>query len=77
MKQMFHLQVEEAELGPRGQLKESSRQWVQLPGPEFTYKNHSLIEGVDYHTLTYTSRAIDTDNLNAPINTVITGKIFL
>jgi len=76
VKQMIHLQVEEAELGPRGQLNESSRRWVHLPGPEFSYKNHSLINGVDYHTLTYTARALDTDNVNGPLNTVITGLKF-
>lgn len=74
---MIHLQVEEAEIGPKGQFNESSRRWVQLPGPEFSYKNQTLINGVDYHKLTYTARALDTDNVNAPLNTVITGKTFM
>lgn len=71
---MFHLQVQEGILGPRGLINESSRQWVNTPGTEFSAKNTSLKEGVDYHTLTYTARAIDVDNVIAPNSMVITGK---
>lgn len=74
MKHMFHLQVQEGELHPRGLISESSRQWVDLPGPDFGFKNKSLINGVDYHTLSYTDRAIDIDNILAPKNMAITGK---
>lgn len=70
---MFHLQVQEGDLSSRGLISESSRKWVQVPGSEFTYKNKSLTEGVDYHALTYTARAIDFDNIIAPENMVITG----
>lgn len=74
MKQMFHLQVQEGELGPRGVINESSRQWVEVPGEEFTFRNKTLKEGVDYHVLSYTARDFDLDNVIAPPNTVITGK---
>lgn len=71
---MFHLQVQEGTLGPRGLINESSRQWVNIPGPEFSIMNKTLKEGVDYHTLTYTARAIDIDNVIAPDSMVITGE---
>lgn len=73
---MFHLQAQEGVLHPRGLISESSRQWVDLPGPEFGFKNKTLKNGIDYHTLSYTDRAIDIDNILAPANMVITGKIF-
>ncbi|XP_050526498.1 uncharacterized protein LOC126897171 isoform X2 [Daktulosphaira vitifoliae] len=76
IKQMFHLQVEEGIIGPHGSINESSRQWVDLPGPEFTYQNKTLLEGVDYHALSYTSRSIDLDNVMAPQNMVVTGVKF-
>lgn len=74
---MFHIQVQEGDLGARGLIKEQSRQWVEVPGPEFTYKNKTLKDGIDYHTLTYTARAIDFDNIMAPVNMVITGIFFI
>jgi len=74
---MFHLQIQEGKLGPRGSIDEHTRKWVNVPGSEFSYKNHSLKNNVDYHTLTYTARAIDLDNLIAPNYTVITGTTFL
>ncbi|XP_025191079.1 uncharacterized protein LOC112591459 isoform X2 [Melanaphis sacchari] len=76
VKQMFHLQAQEGELGPRGKIYESSRQWIQLPGFEFSPRNKTLKDGVDYHTLTYEARAIDIDNVIAPENTVVTGVKF-
>ncbi|XP_050438388.1 uncharacterized protein LOC126844318 isoform X2 [Adelges cooleyi] len=76
VKQMFHLQVEEGVLGPRGSINESTRRWVDLPVPGFTYQNVTLRDGVDYHTLSYTSRAIDLDNVMAPKNMVVTGVKF-
>jgi len=74
---MFHLQAQEGVLGPRGTIHEPSRQWIQVPGSDFSYKNKTLKDGVDYHTLTYEARTIDIDNVIAPENTVVTGKIFL
>lgn len=73
---MFHLQVEEGLLGPRGYIHELSRRWVDLPGPGFSYTNESLRDGVDYHTLSWTSRAIDLDNVVAPKNMIVTGKSY-
>lgn len=70
---MFHLQVQEGDLGPRGQIVESSRHWVEVPGPEFSFNNKTLKNGVDYHTLTYTARALDLDEVFAPMDTVVTG----
>lgn len=70
---MFHLQIQEGDLGPRGLIVESSRRWVKVPGPEFSFKNKTLKDGVDFHTLTYTARAIDLDEVYAPTNTVVTG----
>lgn len=78
VKQMFHLQVEEGKLGPRGSINETTREWVSIPGPEFSFRNTSLKNGVDYHTLTYTDRSIDLDSVIAdnPKENVITGNFF-
>lgn len=70
---MFHLQVQEGFLGVRGMINETTRQWVEVPGPEFSFKNKTLEDGVDYHKLKYTARIIDLDNVIAPENMVITG----
>ncbi|XP_022176915.1 uncharacterized protein LOC111038214 isoform X1 [Myzus persicae] len=76
VKQMFHLQAQEGELGPRGAIIESSRRWIEVPGSEFSYRNKTLKDGVDYHTLTYEARIMDIDNVIAPENTVVTGLKF-
>ncbi|XP_025418237.1 uncharacterized protein LOC112688982 isoform X2 [Sipha flava] len=76
IKQMFHLQVQEGDLGPRATINEDSRQWVELPGTSFTFRNKTLKNGVDYHTLSYASRSIDLDNVMAPEKMVITGVKF-
>lgn len=76
VKQMFHLQAQEGELGPRGAIIESSRRWIEVPGSEFSYRNKTLKDGVDYHTLTYEARIMDIDNVIAPENTVVTGEMF-
>lgn len=70
---MFHLQVQEGHLGVRGVINETTRHWVKVPGPEFSFKNSTLKDGVDYHKLKYTARTIDLDNVMAPENMVITG----
>jgi len=75
VKQMFHLQVEEGKLGTRGSINESTRHWVPVPGPEFSFRNTSLKNGVDYHSLTYDKRSIDLDSVIAPKEMVITGKL--
>lgn len=71
---MFHIQVEQGLLGSKGTIKDETREWVPVPGPEFSFKNTSLKSEVDYHILTYTERAIDLDNLIVPENTVVTGN---
>ncbi|XP_026816219.1 uncharacterized protein LOC113555852 isoform X2 [Rhopalosiphum maidis] len=76
VKQMFHLQAQEGVLSHRGTIHEPSRQWIQVPGSDFSYKNKTLKDGVDYHTLTYEARTIDIDNVIAPENTVVTGVKF-
>ncbi|XP_027850312.2 uncharacterized protein LOC114129706 isoform X2 [Aphis gossypii] len=76
VKQMFHLQAQEGVLGPRGTIHESTRQWIEVPGFEFSFKNKTLKDGVDYHKLTYEARTIDIDSVLAPENTVVTGVKF-
>ncbi|XP_050531458.1 uncharacterized protein LOC126900066 isoform X2 [Daktulosphaira vitifoliae] len=73
---IFHLQVQEGILGPRGYINESSRSWVTLLRPEFIYNNSLPQEGVDFFKLSYFSRTIDIDNVMAPKTTVVTGVKF-
>lgn len=74
---IFHIQVQEGKLGPHGYINESTRSWVTLPGPDFSFYNRSLQDGVDFHKLSYYSRTIDTDNVVAPKNKVVTGNSIL
>lgn len=72
---MFHLQVQEGQLGPRGLISEPSRKWVPISA-DLRHTNSMLKNGFDYHRLTYTNRTIDLDNVIAPKNMLVTGKIF-
>ncbi|XP_041979505.1 uncharacterized protein LOC121733355 isoform X2 [Aricia agestis] len=70
--QVFHLQVSEGHLGPRGNVTPGG--WV--PVQRFAITDKGVREGEDYHTLTYERRAIDLDELEAPVGRVLTGVRF-
>lgn len=68
-RRVFHLEISEGKLGERGTVTPGS--WVPLR--KFDPVDEDVIEGVDYHTLTYEKRAIDLDELDSPAGYVMTG----
>ncbi|XP_034101872.1 uncharacterized protein LOC117566450 [Drosophila albomicans] len=73
---IFHLQIQQGELLPRGLINESTVEWK--PVDNYEIGDSSVKEGVDYHTLTYQNRAIDLDEVTKPDDTtfVVTGVRF-
>lgn len=68
---IVHLQIQEGRLMPRGAINSSSIQW--RPVAEFRMTDRAIRRGVDYHTLSWNSRAIDTDDLEVELHHVVTG----
>lgn len=66
---VFHLQIHQGSLGERGLVKDG--EWV--PVQKFEPTDVDIVEGRDYHTLTYERRAIDLDELDSPAGHVLTG----
>ncbi|XP_060651515.1 uncharacterized protein LOC132788200 [Drosophila nasuta] len=73
---IFHLQIQQGELLPRGLINESTVEWK--PVENYEIGDTTAKEGVDYHTLTYQNRAIDLDEVTKPddITFVVTGVRF-
>ncbi|XP_037294330.1 uncharacterized protein LOC115442913 isoform X3 [Manduca sexta] len=69
---VFHLQVHEGTLKERGTVEPSG--WV--PVNKFDPNDPGMMDGIDYHTLTYEKRAIDLDELDSPEGHVLTGVRF-
>lgn len=70
---IIHLQIQEGELGPRGNIKNGTLRWV--PVDDFRITDRNVYNGKDYHTLSSDKRAIDLDNLEAEEGHILTGKI--
>jgi len=71
---IFHLQVQEGELLPLGVINGTTLRWK--PVDSYSISDKDVSENVDYHTLTYEKRSIDLGDLNAKINSVVTGLRF-
>lgn len=69
---IMHLQVQEGELLPHGGIDQESVSWK--PVPDFYIDDMNTKEGVDYHTLSWKSRALDLDDIKLPPNCLLTGK---
>lgn len=68
------MQIQEGQLQQRGFINASSLSW--RPVSEFKLLDRGIKTGVDYHTLTWDRRAIDLDDLLAPVDHVVTGVRF-
>lgn len=68
---VVHLQIQEGRLQANGKVDNGSVAWIPVDNYSITDKN--VFTGEDYHTLTWTKRAMDLDDLKAPENHVITG----
>ncbi|XP_035439759.1 uncharacterized protein LOC118269000 isoform X1 [Spodoptera frugiperda] len=69
---VFHIQIYQGKLVERGFVESSEEVLAQAFDPE----QAGVLEGVDYHTLTYERRAIDLDELDSPSGHVLTGARF-
>ncbi|KAH8388542.1 hypothetical protein KR093_009159 [Drosophila rubida] len=54
---VFHIQIQQGQLLPRGAINESTLDWI--PVDDYKINDTTVMDGVDYHTLTYTSRSLD------------------
>ncbi|XP_060650929.1 uncharacterized protein LOC132787693 [Drosophila nasuta] len=73
---IFHLQIQQGELLPRGAVNKSTVEWK--PVDDYKISDSNITEGVDYHEMSYEKRAIDLDEI---LNThqrssVVTGLCF-
>ncbi|KAL7729796.1 hypothetical protein ACLKA6_014660 [Drosophila palustris] len=73
---VFHLQIQQGKLLPFGVIDETTLDWKPLD--EYHIDDKNIAEGVDYHTMDYSSRSIDLDNImNTGDNSfVVTGICF-
>lgn len=70
---IFHLQIQQGELLPHGEINETSVEWVPINA--FGIKDEGVQVGVDYHMLTWQARAIDLDDIKVPAGYILTGNI--
>ncbi|XP_043641072.1 uncharacterized protein LOC122611804 [Drosophila teissieri] len=72
---IFHLQVQEGELLPRGAINETTLQWK--PVDSYSTLDKNVTDTVDYHKLSYESRSLDLGDVKAENNSaVVTGLRF-
>ncbi|XP_030378227.1 uncharacterized protein LOC115626861 isoform X2 [Scaptodrosophila lebanonensis] len=72
---IFHLQIQEGELLPRGNINQTSLTWK--PVDNYNIFDRDVIKGVDYHSLSYESRSVDLDDINTDDPSfVVTGVRF-
>ncbi|KAJ8731650.1 hypothetical protein PYW07_004814 [Mythimna separata] len=69
---VFHIQIYQGKLVERGFVESSEEVLAQAFDPTLG----DGVEGRDYHTLSYESRAIDLDELDSPSGHVLTGARF-
>ncbi|OAD55644.1 hypothetical protein WN48_04521 [Eufriesea mexicana] len=71
---IIHMQIQEGELMPRGNINKISLQWK--PIEEFSVLDNNVKNGVDYHTLSWANRGLDLDDLSLDTNHLLTGVRF-
>ncbi|XP_034671391.1 uncharacterized protein LOC117903453 isoform X2 [Drosophila subobscura] len=72
---IFHLQIQEGELLPRGGINHTTLSWK--PVENYNIFDRDVKKGTDYHTLSYESRSIDLDDVDTDDNSfVVTGVRF-
>ncbi|KAH8414601.1 hypothetical protein KR215_009920 [Drosophila sulfurigaster] len=57
---VFHIQIQQGELLPRGAINESTLEWV--PVDDYQISDPDVTEGVDYHAMSYENRRINLGN---------------
>lgn len=72
--QIIHIQIQEAELLPRGGINSTDAIWK--PIDKYSVFDSTVKQGIDYHTIVWEKRAIDLDELIPPQNHLLTGIKF-
>ncbi|XP_034484623.1 uncharacterized protein LOC117789658 [Drosophila innubila] len=73
---IFHLQIQQGKLMPRGVIDDKTLEWK--PVDKYEIDGADIVNGVDYHTMNYSSRSIDLDNIMSSNDnsSVVTGIRF-
>ncbi|XP_044253043.1 uncharacterized protein LOC123004011 isoform X2 [Tribolium madens] len=71
---IIHLQIQEGKLLPRGNIDVTTVHWV--PVEEYKITDSNVVNGQDYHTLSWEKRAVDLDDLTTDEGFVVTGVRF-
>ncbi|KAH8312100.1 hypothetical protein KR044_009410 [Drosophila immigrans] len=58
---IFHIQIQQGQLLPRGAINESTLEWV--PIDDYKIGDFNVTEGVDYHSMSYETRRINLDEI--------------
>lgn len=72
--QIIHIQIQEAELLPRGSINSTTSTWKPLD--VYSVYDSDVKNGIDYHTIVWEKRAVDLDDLVPPQNHLLTGIKF-
>ncbi|XP_055914156.1 uncharacterized protein LOC129947566 isoform X2 [Eupeodes corollae] len=71
-KRVFHIQIQEGQLLPRGNVNQSTLSWK--PVEDYQIFDRGVSNGYDYHTLAWDKRAIDLDDIEGDdVSHVVTG----
>ncbi|XP_055846635.1 uncharacterized protein LOC129912439 isoform X1 [Episyrphus balteatus] len=74
-KRVFHIQIQEGQLLPRGNVNQSTLSWK--PVEDYQIFDRGVSNGYDYHTLGWDKRAIDLDDIEGDdVSHVVTGIRF-
>ncbi|XP_076754957.1 chemokine-like protein orion isoform X1 [Xylocopa sonorina] len=71
---VIHIQIQEGELMPRGNINRTSVQWKPIEA--FNILDKNVTADVDYHTLYWEKRGIDLDDITLDKNYLLTGLKF-
>ncbi|XP_051858674.1 uncharacterized protein LOC127565202 [Drosophila albomicans] len=58
---VFHLQIQEGQILPRGAINQSTVEWKPVDG--YKIDDTNIREGVDYHSMNYKSRGLNLDEI--------------
>ncbi|XP_062125898.1 uncharacterized protein LOC133838719 [Drosophila sulfurigaster albostrigata] len=58
---VFHLQIQQGQLLPRGEINQSTVEWKPVDG--YKIDDTNIREGVDYHSMNYKSRGLNLDEI--------------
>lgn len=69
---IIHLQIQEGKLLSYGKINQTSLRWI--PVPRFKISDKGIVDGIDYHTLSFERREFDFDDLSAPADHIVVSK---